>query len=264
MSKGLVLCADDFGLSAAVDRGVLRLVARSRLSALSCLVNMPDWAAGARALKSLPAVRVGLHFNLTEGRPLSPALARVWPQLPPLQTLITQAHLRRLPVTALGAELQAQLDTFEQARGQPPDHIDGHQHVHHLPQLRDLVLGQIAQRPGMTVRHTGHLPGRGFAVKRLLIEGTGGRFMGRLIQKLGRQANTQLLGVYDFINTDYRRLLQGWLAALPAQGGMIFCHPGEAAETPGDPIAAARVRELAYFDSSAFTEDLLAADVKLV
>ena len=265
-----MLCADDFGLSAAVDRGILRLVSRSRLSAVSCLVNMPDWAAGARALKAAPAVRAGLHFNLTEGRPLAPALARVWPQMPALQQLITLAHLHRLPVAALREELHAQLAAFEQARGQPPEHIDGHQHVHHLPQLRALVLELLAARPRMAVRHTGRLPGRGFAVKRLLIEGTGGRAMGQLIQKLGRQANSHLLGVYDFAEPNYRRLMQAWLAELPGSGGMIFCHPGEAdehdkgADAPIDAIAAARVRELAYFDSEAFIDDLLAADVTLV
>ena len=52
------------------------------------------------------------------------------------------------------------------------------------------------------------------------------------------------------------------LAALPAEGGLILCHPGEAIATPhasADPIAAARVRELAYLGSAAFTADLSAA-----
>lgn len=263
--RTFALCADDFGLSAAVDRGILRLVVRSRLSAVSCLVNAPDWAAAAGELAAAAqgSVRLGLHFNLTEGRPLSPALARLWPRLPALPHLIVQAHLRRLPRAALREELAAQLHAFEQARGAAPDHLDGHQHVHHLPQVRELVLEVLAARPRLTVRSTASVLGPGHAGKRLIIERSGGRALGRQLQRMGRQANRHLLGVYDFAATDYGRLMRAWLAAMPAQGGLLFCHPGGAAGGPGDPIAGARVRELAYLDSDAFVDDLVAANARL-
>ena len=48
-------------------------------------------------------MRTGLHFNLTEGRPLAPSLRALWPRLPTLQDLIVQAHLRRLPLAELVA-----------------------------------------------------------------------------------------------------------------------------------------------------------------
>jgi predicted glycoside hydrolase/deacetylase ChbG (UPF0249 family) len=272
-SKVLALCADDYGLAAHIDRGILRLVQARRLSAVSCLVNGPRWPAAARDLVALPAirqghVRTGLHFNLTEGQALSPALARLWPQFPRLQDLIVLAHLGRLPVDALRDELQAQLQAFEQARGRAPAHVDGHQHVHHLPQVRDIALAQLAPRADISVRHTGRVQGPGYTVKRLLIEGTGGKALGRQLEASRRQANTQLFGVYDFVEPNYRGLMQQWLAALPETGAMIFCHPGEA---PGaaeqaplvDPIAAARVRELAYLESEAFAADLEAAQVHL-
>lgn len=269
MSRALTLVADDYGLTAAIDRGILRLVAHRRLSAVSCLVNGPRWTAAARELVAMAPVRqgrvrTGLHFNLTEGKPLSPELAALWPQLPDLQRLIVLAHLHRLPQAALRAELRAQLAAFEQGRGRPPSHIDGHQHVHHLPQVREAVLAQVALRADFKVRHTGRVLGPGFGVKRLLIEGTGGQAMGRRLEALGRHDNTQLFGVYNFKVADYRGLFGRWLALLPKQGGMILCHPGEAADKGGnDPIAAARVRELAYLDSDAFTEDLRIAGVRL-
>jgi predicted glycoside hydrolase/deacetylase ChbG (UPF0249 family) len=269
MTRELALCADDFGHSAAVDRAILHLAGRGRLSETSCMVNLPAWPADAHTLATLPAVaagrvRAGLHLNLTEGRPLSPALARLWPNLPALPRLIALAHLRRLPMAGLADELQAQFDAFENAFGAPPAHLDGHQHVHHLPGLRDLLLCALAARPGLRARHTGRVDGPGFRIKRRLIQGTGGTALGRRLQALGRQANDRLLGVYDFVDRDYRSLMQRWLAALPARGGLIFCHPGEPGGAPDDAIAAARARELSYLDSADFAADLAAAGVRLV
>ena len=71
-------------------------------------------------------------------------------------------------------------------------------------------------------------------------------------------------GVYDFAEPDYRALMQRWLAALPAEGGLLFCHPGDHADgDPPDAIGVARAREIAYLGSTAFAEDLAAADVRL-
>ncbi len=278
MSKSLALCADDYGRSPAIDRGILQLAQAGRLTDVSCLVNGPRWPQAGRELAALAAVRqgrvrTGLHFNLTEGRPLSPELAGLWPQFPSLEALIVDAHLQRLPQAALAAELQAQWRAFEQARGKAPSHVDGHQHVHHLPQVRPALLALLAPRADIRVRHTGRVQGPGYLVKRLLIEGTGGRALGRQLVALQRQANTRLYGVYDFVQPDYRSLMQRWLADLPEAGSLVFCHPGaapsaqeaadSAPDTAPDPIAAARVRELAYLASDDFKADLQAADVRL-
>jgi predicted glycoside hydrolase/deacetylase ChbG (UPF0249 family) len=200
---------------------------------------------------------------------VSSALLRHWPRLPGLQRLIVQSHLHALPLAALREEWRAQFGAFEQVLGRRPDHVDGHQHVHHLPQLRAQLLEQMAARPTLRARHTGRILGPGHDFKRWVIQATGGRTLGQQLQTLGRQQNTLLLGVYDFGRTPYRRLMQQWLQALPEHGGLIFCHPGAPARpgdagTGTDPIAPARARELAYLDSAAFQDDLLDSDVQLV
>jgi predicted glycoside hydrolase/deacetylase ChbG (UPF0249 family) len=270
LSRSLTLCADDYGQSAAIDTGILQLVDSGRLNAVSCLVGGAHWAAGAAELLALPAVargqvRLGLHFNLTEGKPVSSALLAHWPRLPSLQRLIAQAHARSLPLAALREEWRAQFGAFEQTLGRRADHVDGHQHVHHLPQLRAQLLEQLAPRPALRVRHTGHVAGPGYDFKRWVIQATGGRALGRQLQAMGRQQNTQLVGVYDFSPRPYRQLMRQWLKGLPRHGGLIFCHPGAAAR-PGDidTISAARARELLYLRSSAFMDDLIEAHVQLV
>lgn len=257
MTKALLLVADDFGLAAGIDRGILRLAHAGRLSGVSCLATGPSWAADAAALRGAP-VQAGLHLNLSEGRPLSDALRAVWPQLPGLKRLLAMAHLGTLPLHAVRAEWRAQLQAFEAAWGAPPAHLDGHQHVHHLPGLRRLLFELLAGLPGTRVRNTGRVLGPGWALKRALLAATGGR---RLALRLGPRAqNRVLLGTYDF-RADFRACMLRWLAAAPARGALLYCHPGEA--TPGDAIAAARARELAYLAGDAFAADLRAAGTQL-
>jgi predicted glycoside hydrolase/deacetylase ChbG (UPF0249 family) len=265
-TRVLALCADDFGLAPGISRGIAELAQRERLQAVSCLTNAGHWRSDAALLRGLPAsVETGLHFNLTEGAPASAELAARWPVLPSLERLIVLAHLRRLPRAALAAELAAQWQGFADATGRAPAFVDGHQHVHHLPVVREIVLQGLARHsPPPAVRNTGRIAGPGFQLKRWLIAGTGGR---RLLQALKQRRiahNPALTGVYDFVPGRYRQRMQQWLAALPADGALLFCHPG-APDTSGvaDPIAAARVDEARYLGSDEFSADLRAAGVRL-
>jgi len=260
----LTLCADDFGQSSAISRGIAMLARAQRLSAISCITNAPHWRAAAPLLHELPpGVTVGLHFNLTEGQPLSAELARYWPTLPSLPRLLLMSHLHQLPLAALRVEWLAQLDAFVQATGRAPQMVDGHQHVHHLPGLRQVMLDGIApMSPRPAVRSTARLLGPGFALKRFVIERSGGRALKRELVRRGLRHNACLLGAYDFVTADYQGLMRHWLAQLPREGGLLFCHPAEAADA-GDAIGEARLRELAYLESDAFLADLGEAQVVL-
>jgi hypothetical protein len=264
-ARALMLCADDFGLSAGVSRGIAALARQGRLQAISCLTGVPAWRENAPLLRDLPSgVDIGLHFNLTEGEPLSPELRARWPRFPALPRLIAAAHVGAVPRAAIAAEFGAQLAAFLRACGREPAFIDGHQHVHHLPGVRDVLLAGIdrmAQAPA--VRNTGRIGGTGFTIKRQLIAGTGGRALHRELRRRGLAHNAALLGVYDFQPGSYRHWMQGWLAAVPPEGALLFCHPGAADASVPDAIAAARGPEAEYLASSAFSEDVAAAGVSL-
>ena len=265
-ARTLALCADDFGLAPGISAGIARLARAQRLTAVSCVTNTAHWEASAPLLAKLPAsVDTGLHINLTEGRPLSPRLAKLWPRLPTLPVLIVRAHLGLLPRAELRSEVHAQLAAFRAATGVAPKYIDGHQHVHHLPGLRAIILDMVEHvQPLPALRNTGRVLGPGSGVKRWLIENTGGRALARELSLRVLLHNPALLGAYDFVDANYRALMQGWLAELPREGGLLFCHPGETAVgDPPDVIKAARERELAYLGSDAFAQDLAAAGVSL-
>jgi len=116
----------------------------------------------------------------------------------------------------------------------------------------------------LRVRCTGSVLAPGAAFKRWVFASTGGRALTHQLLAKSQAQNLHLLGFYDFVQADYRALMVAWLAAMPPNGALLFCHPGQSADAGGDdPIAAARVRELAYLQGDFFTADLQAAGVEL-
>lgn len=259
--RRLAICADDYGQGPAIDQGILALADQGRITALSCLVTPSRWTHAGLAVRDC-ATQVGLHFNLTEGEPLSPTLRRLWPRFPALGRLIIRAFLGRLPTAALAEEFQAQLQRFVAVAGRSPDFIDGHQHVHALPGVRPIVLA-AALGLAVPLRSTGQVLGPGFALKRRIIEACGGRVLAEQMRARRIVHAPALVGVYGFDpGCDYRALMRGWLATVP-DGALLFCHPALGEPDPGDAIAAARANEMSYLASEAFTADLAEFGVSL-
>jgi predicted glycoside hydrolase/deacetylase ChbG (UPF0249 family) len=262
-ARVVAVCADDVGLVDGVAETVAALAAAGRVNAASCVTTAPAWRSAAAALRIARApLALGLHFNLSEGAPLTRELRATWPAFPGLARVLAGAALGTLPVAAIAAEFRAQADAFADALGRAPEFVDGHQHVHALPGVRDAVLDAICAWPvAPAVRNTAHVSGPAAALKRRVIEASGGRALERALVARGVAHNAVLLGAYDFATTDYRSLVRRWLAAAPREGALLFCHPGRA--TTGDAIAAARQREADYLGSAEFVADLAAAGVTI-
>ena len=145
-SRPIIVCADDFGIAPGVSDAICGLIAAGRLSATSCMTALPHWTVGAASLQSVVAefpADVGLHLTLTDHPPLTRASGLgEHGRLPPLARLLPRALMRGLNREAVLDELRAQLDAFEDAWGAPPDYIDGHQHVHILPIVREAVIDE--------------------------------------------------------------------------------------------------------------------------
>ena len=69
----MIICADDFGISQSVSDGILELLSKKRLSAVSCMLNYDGNIINQ--IDSLLSFKsncdIGLHLNLTSGKPLS-------------------------------------------------------------------------------------------------------------------------------------------------------------------------------------------------
>jgi len=250
-SRAILLCADDYALHPLVDGAVEQLALAGRLSATSCMTTSPLWPAAAPRLRPLrPRLAAGLHFNLTEshgGAHGAQALGAV----------IRQAYARQVPAEELRSAWRAQLDAFEQALGTPPDFIDGHQHVHQLPRVRDALLAELLaryaphERPW--VRSTAPAGGLWRSPKAAIIALLGGWTATRRMRRAGVAMNAGFGGVYGFDAPDtaqYGAQMAQWLPHLPS-GGLLMCHPA-ACVVEGDAIGAQRPVEFAYLMSEAF------------
>lgn len=254
-SKTIVLCADDFGLNAGVSQGILKLVGMNRLSAVSCMVNMPDFLVHAPELLALQkTVQIGLHFNLTEGNLLS------LPGKPcfSLNELLIKTHLASIKLAFIAQEFKQQLEQFVQVIGRFPDFIDGHQHVHQFPRIRQVILGLYEQQlraHGTAIRATyPAICTKPYQRKAKILALTGGKAFAAQLKQASIPHNDYFSGIYDFApKTNYRFLFRSWLSAL-ATGTLIMCHPGDVSSEP-DLIAPTRLIELHYFLSDEFVSD---------
>jgi len=226
MSKRVIVCGDDFGMNADIDEGMIALADMGRISAVSCLSLGPTFAANARRLGARN-VDIGLHVNLSE------SLGADAEPMPSLSKLIISAYTGRLDAAWVQTQLNRQFDAFEAALGRAPDYIDGHQHVHQLPGVRDQVLAQLKrrfgeQRPWLRQTAPGMLSGIPMkeAIKARIIGALGAAALARQASRDGLRTNRRLLGVYGFDGGKrrYAGLLQNWLFNA-RDGDLLMCHP---------------------------------------
>lgn len=277
MTTPILLCADDYGLAPGVNAAIRDLIAQGRLTATSVMSLCPFWAEGAAPLRELSGkADVGLHLTLTDQPPLGPmpTLARDG-RLPSLGRLMALAYAGRLDKGEIRDELARQLDAFAAAWGGPPAYIDGHQHVHQLPTVRDAVVDALAALPGAYVRLCAEpvsaVVRRGVAVpKTLLIGGLGGG-LARLARARGVPSNDRFAGVYDFATaTPFADLMPRFLDdagpdAKPGGRRLIMVHPGipDEALRRVDSLVEPRRAEYDYLKGPAFAELLERRGVRL-
>ena len=263
-----ILCADDYGMTEAVSRGLLEVAAAGRISAASAMASLPDWRRAARDWAAArPPVDLGLHVTLTVGAPLG-AMPQFAPggEFPGVGALAAAALARRLPGEEIEAEILRQIDAFCAATGAPPSHVDGHQHVHIFPQVRTAFLAAVAHHaPGAWVRQCGRAHGRRpGSPKALLLDVLSRKFRRRAAQA-GVSFNPGFAGAYDFTRQpEFGPLMESFLDDLP-DGGLVMCHPGFVDDVliSLDPLAGQREREYAYLAGDEFIAMLLRNGVAL-
>jgi predicted glycoside hydrolase/deacetylase ChbG (UPF0249 family) len=271
--KHIVLCADDYGLNASVSQGIIDLLQRKRLSAVSCLTTSPLWPEEAPRLKPFrEQVDLGLHFNLTEGKPLSLAYReRYGDQFLPLSRLIIQAFLRKWELSLIEAECQAQLDRFVAELGFLPDFIDGHQHIHQLPVIRDAVLRvyeKSLRSKKAYLRSVGNMvssAGVWSKIKQTIIYLCGSAAFQSLLKKHAIPHNRTFAGIYSFPEAHQYPQLFPLFLKKSADQGLIMCHPGlNTSLDESDAIAQARFQEYSYLVGEQFEVDCQSLGAKVM
>lgn len=156
-STRVVVTADDFGIGLETSRGILDAVRAGAVHQISVMVVTGDHLQRCLDLLPVPpALPVGLHLTLSSraGEPLTASrrsgLVARDGSFVTLSTLLLRGLCRRLDTAAVADEVLAQLERFRRLFGRPPDHLDGHQHAHQIPQIaeviRDLLAGGLLPR----------------------------------------------------------------------------------------------------------------------
>lgn len=267
--KRVTLCADDYAIAPGVSTAIRRLIGERRINATSVMTLFPGLDEEARRLledADQAPVSIGLHLTLTGGyAPLTP-----WPggeALPALPDLVLRAFSHRLDQEVVAAEIDAQFAAFARAFGRPPDHVDGHQHVHVLPTIRAAVLKATHRHaPNAWLRDV--TPARsalhGLDVKGRLI-GAFGTGFARAARRLGLATNRGFAGAYDFsADHDFAPLLAHFLKGVPADG-VVMVHPGHVDDplTARDPLTHQREVEFDVLHGPGMLEILAETQVRL-
>lgn len=253
--KRIILCADDYAQSAAINTGILQLLELHRLSAVSCFSEGEFWSRSGNALLEYrERIDIGLHFNLTQ------PFANAAVEAQPLNRVMGLAIAGRLDRSQITKALHAQLDRFESIANKMPDFVDGHQHVHVLPVIRTIVISELAQRYGQKKPYlravNPRLLAQGDFIKAFVLKLLGSGFQDSARSR-GMQTNRGFGGIYSLQpQADFAVLMSQWLASAN-NGDLFMCHPGAHASDNSDPIAATRPAELAFLQSGEF-EALLA------
>ena len=222
--RRLVVNADDFGLSPAVNAGILRAHSQGIVTTASLMVRAPAAEQAVAAALAHPRLALGLHLDLGEWIRREGGWAAAY-------EVVDMSD-----PAAVAAELERQLGRFRSLTGGDPSHLDSHQHVHREEPVRS-ILGVRAKELRIPLRHHGRV-----------------RYCGAFY---GHDGDGGPLP--DAIAPE--RLVR-LVAGLPAGATELCCHPAAAPE-PATGYGAERVRELESLCDERVRAAVVRAEVRL-
>ncbi len=271
--KKLIVTADDFGKTSAVNEAVIAAHDRGILTSTSLMVTGEACAEAVELAKHRPRLAVGLHLVLICGRAALPAA-----DVPHLvdkhgnfsnDTFAAgvKYYFSAAARRELRREIFAQFEAFA-ATGLPFSHVDGHLHMHMHP-TAFAVLVEAAHEYG--VKHI-RLPREGLLDtlrlrrtdigRKLLwwsVFGLLSKYAARLMRDGGFRTPERVYGLLESgaMTEDY------WLGLLPrlrSETNEIYCHPETGHRTTDNPFGE---RELAALLSDKIRQALAEHDFDL-
>jgi hopanoid biosynthesis associated protein HpnK len=281
--RRLIINADDFGLTAGVNRAIMEAHHAGVGTSATMMANAPATADAARLAQDLGRMSVGCHVVLIDGRPVSPPSS-----VPSLVTdngdfrtaWLSFAHAAitgRIRPEEVAAETQAQIDALR-ALGIQPSHLDTHKHTHLFPSVLKPLL-QAARRCGVTAVRNPLAPLRPIAYSQLLRRPrlwkryTQVRLLRRVAAGFRHAVEAEGLrttdGTFGIVVTGAldERLFAAIVGSIPEGTWELVCHPGycdEDLRNAETRLRESRDRELRVLTSPAARDILQKSGVQLI
>src|SRR6516162_8521154 len=158
--RNLIVNADDLGWTEGVNRGIAAAHRNGIVTSASLLANGRAFEDGVKTAGELPGLGVGVHLNLSNGKPTAPA-SEVGSLLNEKgefsggpQSLLVRLTTKSLDTREVENEWEAQIQKVRGA-GIRPTHLDGHKHVQMLPGLFEIAL-RLAKKHGIHAIRVAH------------------------------------------------------------------------------------------------------------
>lgn len=273
----LIINADDFGYSSAVNRAVIQAHTQGVLTSASLMMNEAAADEAVTLAQAHPSLAVGLHLALVLGHATLPH--HELPHITDAQGRFTDSSLAAgfqyffSPAARreVRREMRAQFERFA-ATGLPFSHVDGHTHLHMHPVIFRELIALCAE---FNVRRVRVVKGEmrlslSLDRQRLPIK----LVWGLVFNWLGRWCDKQLAGrgfvqprkVYGLLQTGDMNE-QYWLGLLPRiekTPSEIYAHPlAFDADEPAQRGNPGGTRELAALTSPALRAAIAQAGFQL-
>lgn len=253
----MIVNADDFGRSPAINEAVLRAHREGILTTASLMVAGDAWREAVDLARANPRLGVGLHLTLVCGRAVLP------PALVP-GLVDARGGFSDRPVVAgfrywavprlqeqLRAELAAQFGRFHET-GLLLDHVNGHLHLHLHPVVFDLLCENAREWGLDRMRLTrdslaiSRRISRGHWVYRLSHAALFGALSRRAAPVLARTGIRHTDAVYGLLQdgrVDEAHVLE-LLSRIPPGAHELYAHPSlDRFRHEYEALASSRVRE---------------------
>lgn len=232
--KQVIVSADDFGLSEAVNEAVERAHREGFLTTASLMVAAPAAADAVRRARANPRLRVGLHLVAVEGKAVLPAaqlpaVVDARGMFPPDQLRLSLLYaFNPAARRQLAAEIHAQFAAFAET-GLRLDHANAHKHMHLHPVVGSLLISaglefglpalRIPAEPPSVLVACGHAADLG---DRALHTWT--RLLRRQARRAGLTTNDHVFGIAWSGHMTRARVLR-LIPHLPDGLSEIYFHP---------------------------------------
>ena len=142
----LIVNADDFGLTAGINRAIAELHAAGAVTSATLMASASATAEAIEIARSTPTLGVGCHIVLVDGTPVLPpdripslVDPRTGQFRPTLSAFLMRLLTGNIDPSEIEAESAAQIASL-QNRGLELTHIDTHKHTHMFPAVLRAVL----------------------------------------------------------------------------------------------------------------------------